>query len=82
MLGNTRFISHVQHDISTVPITEKLTVLCKRYTGQSRAYGIPVSRDEKSLGKGNLSRGTVISRDENLVAWEGKRVAWEIIIYM
>jgi hypothetical protein len=44
--------------------------------------GIPVSRDEKSFGRGNLSRGTVISRDENLVAWEGKRVAWEIIIYM
>jgi hypothetical protein len=64
----------------SIPITGKLTV--KRDTGQCRAYGIPVSRDEKSFGRGNLSRGTVISRDENLVAWEGKRVAWEIIIYM
>ena len=40
--------------------------------------GIPVPRDEKSIPRDGKS----IPRDENLVAWEGKRVAGEIIIYV
>ena len=41
--------------------------------------GIPVPWDEKSIPRDGKS----IPRDENLVvAWEGKRVAGEIIIYV
>ncbi len=63
----------------TVPITGKLTVPCgtgfpSRGTGHfSRGTGFP-SRGTKKSSRGIdfLSRGMNFSRDENLIAWEGK----------